>query len=1333
MEGSMGIEGAVREDGEPHRLVVAARHWGVPGAAGVRVPAGSNVLAVWEALSRGAGMTLEKLADVMAARLHLERADLAQLLPAGAVSPELAPLETRYGVRVLDDDGRKLRVATADPLDPDVQQALSFAAGRRVALEIASPLLLGLNQERESGSVELDGILETFRDGSNAHGVEIEEEADPEEIVIGEVSSEPIVRLADAILQEAVNQNASDVHLEPAEERGVIRFRVDGVLRPHMNLPLAAFNRLVSRFKIMGGMDIANRVRPQDGQVRIRVDGRRYELRLSTVPTMDAEKAVIRLAGWGEDQHLEQLEIPGPEMGQIRRLLANRDGLIIVTGPTGSGKTTTLYAALHEVNTGDVNIVTVEDPVERSLPGATQIQVQPRRGVTFASALRAVLRQDPDVILVGEIRDLETAEIALQAAMTGHLVLTTLHTTTAVGAVARLRELGVDGSTLAATLRGVVAQRLARKVCTSCAGSGCAACEQTGLRGRIPLMEVVVADAGFIHGVGTGALPARLKNLALKSGMRSIHEVAKERVARGETTSEEVLRVLGDAEEHLGASEAFDAEPLEGESLHVEPLRDDVYDFLGLAEPLAEGSYEPWERHRDSHSEPRVVRTSPGDEPAGAAVTRGDLGIEEDLARAGDLDSVLGPASVSMADLLDAPMVWGGILDGATLGVRVLSDICLGAFGTGKRGEGAVELEGVGGGLLQRAIDTGLPQAGALADQPGLDRLRENARSFGLEGFLVVPLVSEGRTVGVVGVHTTVPVQEKRLLEGAGRLGHSVGTALSRVRDLGAVQLQLAALDATADAVVIADRDGVIQWVNRAFTELSGYEASEAVGRTTEFLRPAGHDAGVYSEMSDTVLSGHSWRGELMTLRKDGSERPVEQTVTPVLEGGLPTSFIAVQRDISARKERETTVARLLTQDSETGLPNARQMIDRLKGAVQSAREGRGASLLIAHLEQETPEGEPQADGARGEILREVGEFLVRSLGPDTFVARLSLDEFGAILPETNLDGARAVARQVQEEAQGLTLPGGESLRLRLGAAPVDGTRTARSVLALAEAELESTPQRAGSQAGTVSIADDGSPLSAESIAWTDRIRAALEGDLFTLHFQPVVRLSTGRVEHYSSLLRLYEEDGTVIPASAFIGHAEKAALIPEVDRWVVQQAIGLLYASPELRLSVNVSWATLTDLGFRAALVRQRASLQATADRLILEVSAPEGIGALARCVALVDELEELGLQFALDNVGLDRDAVMALGALPARWLKLDGALVRGIDTDPDRRALVGAFVEVAQALGPEVIAGRAETSEVVGVLPLLGIDLAEGHQLGGPSGGRAWTSEAAEVPLAM
>ena len=336
-------------------------------------------------------------------------------------------------------------------------------------------------------------------------------------------------------------------------------------------MPLSVLTRVVSRIKIMARLDIADRLRPQDGRAKVGFGDRQVDLRISTVPTRNAEKMVIRILDAEEAKTLEEVGFQEPELSHFRHLLTHREGIVVVTGPTGSGKTTTLYAALQHIHKEDINIMTVEDPVEYELPGLTQIQVETKQGVTFASALRAILRQDPDIVFVGEIRDLETAQIAAQASLTGHLVLSTLHTNDAVGTIGRFLDMGLDRPTLAETLRGALAQRLVRRVCPLCsepvAGElteseadlaeeygvkpvvrpvGCGGCGHTGYRGRLPLVEVLTVTPGIKELIFAGASSQEVQKAVRDQGVRSLREAGIARVQAGETTLQELERVLGD-------------------------------------------------------------------------------------------------------------------------------------------------------------------------------------------------------------------------------------------------------------------------------------------------------------------------------------------------------------------------------------------------------------------------------------------------------------------------------------------------------------------------------------------------------------------------------------------------------------------------------------------------------------------------------------------------------------------------------------------------------------------------------------------------------------------
>lgn len=564
----------------PHWLLAVIRAAGLEVTGAPAVSASTPLAEAWTTLARACNVSDERIAEAVGARWRLPLADLAKAQPhATQLVPEkLARSKHLFALR---ESEQRLVVATADPTDLDAEQLLGFSSGRRVDFEVATPAAI---QEAIDGRYAPDSIVERLltRVGAElANAVTVLEDEQPEQVSTVDAASGPIIKLTNVILADAVRARASDIHLEPSSEGGRVRFRVDGVLQTYTTIAVAILSRVISRLKILGKMDIADRLRPQDGRARIGVDGREIDLRISTVPTRDAEKAVLRLLDSSKSMRLSDLSFTEEEMEPLRALLGRRDGIVVVTGPTGSGKTTLLYAALREMPTGDLNIMTVEDPVEYELAGLTQIQVEPKRDVTFSTALKSILRQDPDVIFIGEIRDAETAAIAVQASLTGHLVLASLHTNDAVGAVARFVDLGVDRSAIASTLRGATAQRLIRRVCTRCAvkvtgaltpeetklaarygvqpvvrAVGCTACGHTGFFGRIPLIEIMLASPALEARIIEGAPASQLQIAAIASGMRPLREAAVTRVRNGDTTLEEIDRELGEADDLKAAAEA---------------------------------------------------------------------------------------------------------------------------------------------------------------------------------------------------------------------------------------------------------------------------------------------------------------------------------------------------------------------------------------------------------------------------------------------------------------------------------------------------------------------------------------------------------------------------------------------------------------------------------------------------------------------------------------------------------------------------------------------------------------------------------------------------------
>ena len=558
--------------GAVHWLVRIAERAGLGERERPEIAAGSAAPEAWTEVTRAYQLSDADLAKLVADYFRLEVADFASADPnAALLIPET--MARKHRVFPIAEDDRNFVVATCDPTNVEAERALGFSTGRTPTFVVAAPgQIQDALDERYSPERAVETLLGGLTEDVGEDAVRLVEEMGPEPSSEDDASAPPGVKLTNLSIRDAISAGASDVHIEPGRRLGAVRYRVDGVLRKHMDLPMAALNRIISRVKVLAKLDIADRLRPQDGKARVQVKSRGYDLRVSTIPAGGAEKCVIRVLDSSSSLSLDDLDIPKPELERLRDLLTNRDGIVVVTGPTGSGKTTTLYGALRELADGRVNIMTVEDPIEYELAGITQTQVQAKQGMTFASALRAMLRQDPDVILVGEIRDKETAVTAAQAAMTGHLVLTTVHANDAVSSVARLADMGLQYGTIAQTMRGAIAQRLLRRVCITCAepvrgqltpdeqrlterhgmepvvrAVGCTDCGFTGYRGRLPVNEVLISSPRFQQAIEQRKGWSTLARVAAQGGMRSLHEVGLEWVTQGKTTLVEVERVLGQA------------------------------------------------------------------------------------------------------------------------------------------------------------------------------------------------------------------------------------------------------------------------------------------------------------------------------------------------------------------------------------------------------------------------------------------------------------------------------------------------------------------------------------------------------------------------------------------------------------------------------------------------------------------------------------------------------------------------------------------------------------------------------------------------------------------
>jgi type II secretory ATPase GspE/PulE/Tfp pilus assembly ATPase PilB-like protein/ActR/RegA family two-component response regulator len=533
---------------------------------------------IWEIAVAAGAATDEQILTALSDRFRFKLADLSQ---AERGARELVPEQVarRYHLLPIRATDSFLEIATANPFDLDCEKTLAFATGREVRMLLASPATIADKLEE---FYRPENVIDKLLEGmEGAEVTQIEDQALVDEISASaeQAAERPVVRLVDLILSEGILSRASDIHIEPEEGGVAVRYRIDGVLRQVMKVPRGVGLPLISRLKIISSLDIADRLRPQDGRARVAVNGTPVDLRVSTLPASLGEKVVIRILDSRRTVlSLDSLGLLEEEATRIRDLLENRDGIILVTGPTGSGKTTTLYSALRHIQSEGVNIVTVEDPVEYRLAGIVQVQVHEKAGLTFASALRSILRQDPDVVLVGEIRDRETAQIAVQASLTGHLVLSTLHTNDAPNAVTRLTDIGVESFKIATAVRGVIAQRLMRRLCPSCKevwvesippkmhrwippdtplyrAVGCQECAMTGYRGRFSILEVLRITPEVERVIGQNATADRVAEAGRAAGMKSLWESGLTHVLKGESTIDELLRVVDMPQDDEGLEE----------------------------------------------------------------------------------------------------------------------------------------------------------------------------------------------------------------------------------------------------------------------------------------------------------------------------------------------------------------------------------------------------------------------------------------------------------------------------------------------------------------------------------------------------------------------------------------------------------------------------------------------------------------------------------------------------------------------------------------------------------------------------------------------------------
>lgn len=514
--------------------------------------------------------TEENIAKALSSQLGYEMVDLQDisideeilnLVPPNILKKhKMIPFEySRTGMNVL-------RVAMSDPMNMAAMDDINIITNLQVEPVVATPRDVMLALDRYYGQAEVNSALEEYVKEKTS------QMAEQEDIYSDDINNSPIVQLVKTMIEQAVRQRASDIHIEPMEKQVRVRYRIDGALYEKAAYNISLLPALVARIKIIGGMDISEKRKPQDGRITQVVDRREFDIRVSILPTVYGEKIVMRLTSKNAlSREKSQLGLKPHDLQKFDHILKNPHGILLVTGPTGSGKSTTLYTALSELNKEDVNIITVEDPVEANIDGINQVQVNNKADLTFASALRSILRQDPDIIMIGEIRDQETASIAVQASITGHLVVSTLHTNSAASTITRLVDMGIEPYLIADATVGVIAQRLVRRLCPDCKRAkkadaedlemlmrkpeedltiyepcGCAKCDGTGFRGRIGVYEIMEVTPQLKHIISKGGEVEAIKAQALKDGMHTLRMSATELVLDGTTSVQEMMRVSFD-------------------------------------------------------------------------------------------------------------------------------------------------------------------------------------------------------------------------------------------------------------------------------------------------------------------------------------------------------------------------------------------------------------------------------------------------------------------------------------------------------------------------------------------------------------------------------------------------------------------------------------------------------------------------------------------------------------------------------------------------------------------------------------------------------------------
>jgi len=619
------------------------------------------------------------------------------------------------------------------------------------------------------------------------------------------------------------------------------------------------------------------------------------------------------------------------------------------------------------------------------------------------------------------------------------------------------------------------------------------------------------------------------------------------------------------------------------------------------------------------------------------------------------------------------------------------------------------------------ALRSGTMQTCDVATDEGFALWRERALQHNLRSVLAMPLVAGDRILGAITFFSTrrrdFPRERIDMLHA---VAAQAALSILSAYDQAQIRLQRVALESVANAIVITNTEGVIEWVNPAFTKLTGYSAAEAVGATPRLLRSGNHSQLFYSRMWETLLRGEAWHGEMYNRRRDGTVYAEEQTITPVRdESGRITHFVAIKQDITERKQQEEKIRHLALHDSLTNLPNRRAfdaMIRRI------AHRGGPAALLVIDIDDfkfiNDSSGHPVGD----QLLSEIGQLLQKQLRPFDFLARFGGDEFVALLEEVKADEVAAIAERLRHSVDAFWLDHGDAslhATISIGVAMIDDSADPKTFISRADAALYAAKERGKNRVVTYPFAegDDVGRRFANATHYVTLIRNALRGSTFELSYQPVIRLGDGERVHYEALVRMRAENGTLIPPDDFVPIAERYGLMPQIDRWVFDEVMRELHARSNVRIFANLSAMSINDESLLGYIEQQIVESKLEPGRLAFEITESAAVADLASARNWIHRLKQLGCLFALDDFGVGFSSLGYLRALAVDYVKIDRTFIRDLDTNPTNRALVQAVNTVAHTLGKEVIAEGVETAAHAAVLLELGVEHGQGFHWGYPA----------------